>query len=272
MIVFPNCKINLGLHVLEKRPDGFHNMETVFYPLAFPDALEIIRGDAANKDIDIIVTGFQLNQPVEENICVRAYYLLKAKFKDISPVKVHLHKTIPVGAGLGGGSADGAFTLLLLNKKFQLGLTERELLQFALQLGSDCPFFIINKPCIAMGRSEEFKEVELNLSNYKIVLVNPAININTAWAFSHIQPRQEKSSLEEIILKNVEEWKGTLVNDFEDVIFNTHPEIKTIKNELYNQGAIYASLSGSGSTVYGLFRKEDTTAFNFPPHYFIKTA
>jgi 4-diphosphocytidyl-2-C-methyl-D-erythritol kinase len=201
---------------------------------------------------------------------VKAYRLLKKDFPDLPPINMHLHKVIPLGAGLGGGSSDGAFTLVLLNNKFNLGLSEDQLINYALQLGSDCPFFIKNKPCYAIGRGEKLEEIEIDLTDYTIVLVNPAIHINTAQAFSMITPFAERANIREIIQRPVELWKDVLRNDFEEAIFSLHPEIKDIKQKLYKQGAVYASMSGSGSTVYGLFEKNAPLHFDFPEHYFFK--
>jgi 4-diphosphocytidyl-2-C-methyl-D-erythritol kinase len=270
MIVFPNCKINLGLHILQKRQDGFHDLETVFYPIPLQDALEIIQNPSPAREIEFTSSGLNVDTGKEENICVKAYRLLKKDFEQLPSVKLHLHKVIPTGAGLGGGSSDGAFTLMLLNKKFSLGLSENQLIHYALQLGSDCPFFIKNKPCYATGRGENMQDISLDLSNYKLVLVNPGIHINTAWAFSKITPVKERMSTREIIQKPIETWKQFLKNDFEEVVFREHPEVKAIKEQFYQQGAIYASMSGSGSTVYGLFEKSAHPQFSFPSHYFLK--
>lgn len=274
MIVFPNCKINLGLHILNKRADGYHNLETVFYPVPLMDALEII---TTNKNENASSTGVQFSSsgaipeiPAEENTCLKAYRILKKDFPQLPAITMHLHKIIPSGAGLGGGSADGAFTLTLLNKKFCLNLSFEKLMQYALRLGSDCPFFILNKPCIATGRGEILKEIDLNLSPYKFLLVNPGITINTAHAFSNITPAIPDQPVKEIIRKPIESWKEHLTNNFEKTVFIKFPEIKSIKDNLYHSGAIYASLSGSGSSVFGIFRKEEIISYTFPEHYFIK--
>lgn len=270
MISFPNCKINLGLHILQKRADGFHDLETVFYPIALQDGLEIIKNTNPIQEIEFTSSGLQIVAPPEENICVKAYRLLKKDFPELPPIKMHLHKVIPPGAGLGGGSSDGAFTLMLLNKKFNLGLSDHQLVNYSLQLGSDCPFFIKNKSCFATGRGEKMEEIELNVSSYKIVLINPGIHVNTAWAFSRIKPNNGRTSLKEIIQVPVSEWKSILKNDFEEIVFTEYPEIKEIKEKLYTQGAVYASMTGSGSTVYGFFKKDLQINFDFPAHYFIK--
>jgi len=267
VILFPNCKINLGLHILRKRNDGFHDLETVFYPVPLSDALEIIAADNIDKT-SFTTSGLPIDG-IEENICVKAYNLLKKKFP-IPPVKIHLHKAIPIGAGLGGGSADGAFTLLLLNKKFNLDMAEEKLIQYALQLGSDCPFFIKNKVCYATQRGELMKQIHLDLSPYKIALINPGIKINTALAFSQIHPKENRTSILEIIDQPIDQWKTKLVNDFETPIFKQHPPIKQIKEELYKNGAVYASMSGSGSSVFGLFEKSTTPVLDLPDRYFIQ--
>lgn len=269
MISFPNCKINLGLHILRRRTDGFHDLETVFYPAPLQDALEIIQLEDRKKEVTISVSGLEIDAVSEDNICVKAYGSLKKDFPQLPSVQIHLHKAIPSGAGLGGGSADGAFTLILLNKKFSLGLTEEQLITYALQLGSDCPFFIKNMPCFGKGRGEILKEIGLDLSSYNLVLVNPKIHVATGWAFSQLVPNDQRTSVLEIIQQPVAHWKETLLNDFEAPIFARFPEIKMIKNELYRQGAVYASMSGSGSTVFGLFSKETKLQFHFPAHYFI---
>ena len=184
---------------------------------------------------------------------------------------MHLHKAIPMGAGLGGGSADAAFTLKLLNDKFNLGLSVKQLIDYSLELGSDCPFFIINKSCFATGRGEELEEIKIDLSNYKIVIVNPGIHINTGWAFSHIKPAQPKQSIKEIIHLPVEQWKNNLINDFEEPVLSDYPELDLLKQALYNIGAVYVSMSGSGSTFYGIFKKEDKLDLNkFRVEYYIR--
>lgn len=269
MILFPNCKINLGLRILRKREDGFHDLETIFYPLPLQDALEIIQNDAPGTDVEYSGSGIVIEGRLSDNLCLKAYHLLKADFPQLPPVKLHLHKTIPMGAGLGGGSADGAFTLLLLNQKFNLGITEEKLLQYALQLGSDCPFFIRNVPCYATGRGEVMEAIPLNLSDYKFVVVNPGIHVATGWAFSQLSPFGDLS-LKAVIQQPVESWKENLVNDFEEPLSQKFPEISHLKQTLYQLGAVYASMTGSGSTVYGLFPKAAEPVFDFPAHYFVK--
>lgn len=263
MISFPNCKINLGLRILGKREDGYHNLATVFYPLPVRDVLEIVK----NTINELTVTGIPVGGPPEKNLCIKAWDLLKKDFPDLSPVTTCLHKHIPMGAGLGGGSADGAFMLQLLNDKFHLQLSQEQLLQYALQLGSDCPFFIYNKPCLATGRGEHLQPIELNLSNYSFLLVHPGIHVNTAWAFSQITPSEGTGSLETIIQLPVEQWKDKLINDFEAPVMGHYPALQQIKDQLYAHGAIYASMSGSGSCFYGIFKKNQLPEIAWPSAY-----
>lgn len=251
MIIFSNCKINLGLNILRKRADGYHDLETVFYPLRFHDVIESVRIN--DGDIQFTSSGIEIDALPQQNLCMKAYALLKQSY-DLPPLQLHLHKTIPSGAGLGGGSANAAFTLKLLNAKFNLGLTTERLLDLALQLGSDCPFFIINKPCVATGRGEILESIELpQLNQYHIAVINPRIHISTAWAFSRITPRVNTVSIKEIITQPVSSWKDQLKNDFEHIVCEAHPRIREIKEMFYHHGAIYSSMSGSGSSVFGLF-------------------
>jgi len=270
VIIFPNCKINLGLNVIRKRRDGFHDIETVFYPLAIQDALEAIQNDEPKENIQFATSGLMIKGKTGDNLCIKACQLLKDNFPQLPPVKMHLHKTIPSGAGLGGGSADGAFTLKLLNQKFNLGLSTEKLLDYALQLGSDCPFFIINKPCFATGRGEFLEPVSVELSAYKIVIINPGIHISTSEVFFLLTPVPTSKSIKQIIQQPVETWRKELENDFEKPVFQKYPEIQNIKDELYKAGAIYASLAGSGSTVYSIFAKNQVTEFSLSSNYFIK--
>ncbi len=271
MVLFPNCKINLGLNIISKREDGFHNLETVFLPVAINDALEVIQSSNSQTAIDFTSSGLQIGGNSADNLCVKAYYLLKAHFPQLPPVKMHLHKSIPMGAGLGGGSADGAFTLIILNKKFGLGLSDDELMKYALQLGSDCPFFIHNKACFATGRGEVLEEININLTGYKLLLVNPGIHINTGWAFSQITPRQPAKSIREIVQQPVDTWKEELVNDFELPVITHHPALQQLKKHLYAIGALYAGMSGSGSTFFAIFAKNSQIdCSNIPPNFFLK--
>ena len=258
MVLFPNCKVNFGLHITHKRADGYHAIETVFYPAPFKDALEIITDNSSaepgHSSIKYSSSGLEVAGNPDDNLVCKAYHLLKKDYASLPSVKIHLHKAIPMGAGLGGGSADGAFALQLLNLKFKLQLSAEQLLKYALMLGSDCPFFIINQPSIGKGRGEILEPINLNLKDYYLVLVNPGIHINTGWAFSQIIPSQPAKNIQTIIAQPIETWQNELVNDFEIPVFAAHPAIGQIKQQLYASGAIYASLTGSGSSVFGLFK------------------
>jgi 4-diphosphocytidyl-2-C-methyl-D-erythritol kinase len=266
VIVFPNCKINLGLRITHKRSDGYHDLETVFYPLPFFDVLEIIR----KENFTFSMTGSAIDANLSDNLCARAYELLKNDHPSLPAVAIHLHKAIPSGAGLGGGSADAAFTLKLLKEKFGLSLTDDQLMSYALQLGSDCPFFIRNKPALATGRGEVLEEISLDLSAFQFIIVNPGIQISTAKAFEGIGPAVPSKSVKEIIQQPIGTWRNELINDFEKHVFKQYPEIASIKEQLYAHGAQYASMSGSGSTVFGIFKKSEVVKMNFPGRYFIK--
>ncbi|MFN9711334.1 MAG: 4-(cytidine 5'-diphospho)-2-C-methyl-D-erythritol kinase [Bacteroidota bacterium] len=263
MLSFPHCKINLGLRILHKRSDGYHELQTIFYPIkGLSDALEIIRNPDhdAKEDIVFTSTGLTIAGTPEQNLCIKAYRLLKKDFPELPKIKMHLHKVIPMGAGLGGGSSDGAAALMLMNEKFQLGLSQDKLLSYALQLGSDCPFFIFNKPCYATGRGEQLSPLEFSLEAYKIVIAHPGIHVSTATAFKELNRNENYTSegedITEIIQKPISTWKSALINDFQLPVIKAYPEIGKIINKLYEQGAIYASLSGSGSAVYGIFEKD----------------
>lgn len=276
MLSFPNCKINLGLRILDKRPDGFHNLQTVFYPVPLCDALEIIRNPDNQPEIVFTTTGIPVTTTDEENLCIKAWKRIKNIYPDMGPVRVHLHKAIPSGAGLGGGSSDAAFTLILLNNLFRLGLSENELMAHSLNLGSDCPFFIRNKACSGSGRGEVLSPVDIRLNGMYLVLINPGIHIPTGKAFAGLATLRSGRIIDPLPLEQlsglpVREWKQLLVNDFEEVVFPEYPEIGAIKDELYNRGALYASLSGSGSTVFGLFEDETDAGSGWPQAWFVRT-
>lgn len=275
MIGFPNCKINLGLHITRKRTDGYHDLETIFYPLPLRDALEIITTPvsaqgfplhAGSHTVDLHLTGLPVKGAAADNLCVKAWHLLKKDHPQLPPVQLHLHKAIPMGAGLGGGSADAAFTLQLLNTKYRLGITTEQLLDYALQLGSDCPFFIRNQPCLATGRGEVMQPVTLDLSAYSFLLVYPEVHINTGWAFQQIQPAPGIRPLTEIVQEPVERWKDQLVNDFEAPVCQLHPALQQIKDTLYAAGALYAAMTGSGSSFYGIFPQGKAPQGLFPDY------
>ncbi|HET8859167.1 4-(cytidine 5'-diphospho)-2-C-methyl-D-erythritol kinase [Marivirga sp.] len=251
MLKFPNAKINLGLNITAKRADGYHNIESCFYPIPLKDALEII----PSKKLSFETTGLAIPGNSDDNLVLKAYELLKADF-ELPPVDIILHKNIPMGAGMGGGSADGAFMLTLLNEYFELNISIEKLESYALKLGSDCPFFIENKPKLVSGRGELFENTSLDLFGHHLALVYPDIHISTAEAYSGVKPQMPEISVEEIIEHHpIVEWKGKLKNDFEEGIFKKYPELQKIKNKFYDAGAIYASMTGSGSTMFGIFDK-----------------
>lgn len=261
MLVFPNCKINLGLHVTARRPDGYHNIETVFYPINWCDALEVIENTASGDAFQLTHSGLHIEGDLKSNLLYKAWKLINSE-KKLPPVKVHLHKHIPMGAGLGGGSADAAFFINGLNTQFALGYNESERISLASQLGSDCAFFIHNKPVLATGRGNEFSNIHADLSQYYILLVYPAIHSNTKDAYEGLTPKAPKHDLRGIIdSHSVKDWKSLLVNDFETSIFKKYPAVEALKHQLYDQGALYAAMSGSGSTVFGIFEHEPQLAF-----------
>ncbi|MFM1963922.1 MAG: hypothetical protein RLZZ172_2767 [Bacteroidota bacterium] len=269
MVVFPNAKINLGLRVKSKRPDGYHELDTVFFPLPICDILEIIvqPKHAGNENISFSSSGLEIPGDTTSNLCIKAYDLLKKDFPDLPPIQMHLHKNIPMGAGMGGGSADGAFTIRLLNEKFNLGLDADQMISYALQLGSDCPFFILNTPVSATGRGEIMEQVDCDLSDWKFIVINPCIHISTAAAFREIKLNPNAAPCHTLIKQPIENWRGNLVNDFEAAVFPMHPELEDIRNQLYALDAVYASMTGSGSTIYGIFRVLPDLKGLFPAHY-----
>lgn len=255
MICFPNIKINLGLYITEKRKDGYHNLQTVFLPVNLFDALEII--PAKHNTTTLTISGKTVAGNFSQNIVWKAFALLHNLYPEkVSPIDIFLRKAIPMGAGLGGGSADGAFMLLLLNQYFSLQLNENDLINNALQLGSDCPFFIKNIPCFAKGRGELLSELSLpQIYDYDLMLVCPQVHISTADAFRHVTVKVPNVDLQSISSIPVQEWKNHVFNQFENSVFHQYPALEDIKNKLYDNGAVYASLSGSGAAIYGLFPK-----------------
>lgn len=254
MITFPNAKINLGLNIVEKRPDGYHNLETIFYPINLQDALEVTRRENNDKEYTLHISGAPLEGEPEDNLVVKAYKLLKKDYPGLLPVDIHMYKHIPAGAGLGGGSSDAACMIKLLNDKFSLGLSTERMEEYAAKLGADCAFFIRNKPVFATGIGNLFEPVELSLKGYHIILIKPDIFVSTRDAFAEIKPVRPAVSLKEIVKQPIETWKSSMKNDFEDSVFKKFPEIAAIKDELYDLGAVYAAMSGSGSSVYGIFK------------------
>jgi 4-diphosphocytidyl-2-C-methyl-D-erythritol kinase len=252
MVAFPPCKINLGIHVLNRRTDGFHNIETCFYPVPRTDILEVV----SSSRFAFESTGLQIPGELEDNLCVKAYELLRKDF-NLSPVVIHLHKVIPTGAGLGGGSSDGTWTLRLLNDHFQLGLSIEKLSTYSQQLGSDCPFFLHDSPQIGTGRGEMLSPIPVSLKGKFLVIVRPEVHVSTREAYAGIVPRQPERSIRSIVSElDVAEWQGVLINQFEAHIAKLFPVISYLKKELYDAGALYVSMSGSGSAVYGIFNNE----------------
>lgn len=304
MITNPNVKINLGLNILRKREDGFHDLETLFVPyFGIHDTLEIIAGDDYSRTSAALFAKYGEGVPATQgtqkpegvfgvethqndapkiaqgmsedgslmitiareegvdwdplkDLCAKAYFILAEDFK-LPPVKMFLEKTSPVGAGLGGGSADAAFALKMLNEMCGLGLTQQQLADYASRLGSDCAFFIYNRPMIGEGRGEILTEYDghFSLSNYELQVLTPAgVAVPTKEAYSGIRPHLPEQSLREVLSRPVEEWKGLLVNDFEETVFAKHPELAAIKSSLYDSGAVYASMSGSGSALFAIYK------------------
>jgi 4-diphosphocytidyl-2-C-methyl-D-erythritol kinase len=264
MISFPNAKINLGLHITEKRSDGFHNLETVFYPVGWSDVLEFVVSDK----FQFTTSGIPISGDPDSNLVIKAYRLLKDEF-GLPILKIHLHKNIPFGAGLGGGSSDAAFMLRMLNKTFELKLSEEELIGYAAKLGSDCPFFILNKPVFACGKGDIMNIINLTLNDHFLLIVKPRVEVSTAKAFQNIVPKKSEYSLIELLSLPVSDWKENVVNQFESSVFQQHPEIKSVKNTLYDLGAIYASMSGSGSCVFGIFDELPVNYSNLFPAPFL---
>jgi len=262
IIANPNAKINLGLHITAKRTDGYHNIETVFYPIELFDEVSI-KIPTEHADFEFELQGLIPDSKAGENLVEKAYHLLASDFK-LPPVSIRLKKQIPVGAGLGGGSSDAAFTLKCLNELFSIGLSNSELEYYASKIGADCAFFIRNKPVFATGIGNEFIPIDINLAGFYWQLLKPDIHISTAQAYANIVPVISSQSLLEIIRQPVSTWKYNLKNDFESTVFKKFPQISAIKDELYNSGALYASMSGSGSSVFGIYenKPEKITMFD----------
>ena len=266
MITKPIAKINLGLNVVEKRPDGYHNLETVFYPVPIQDVLEVYPMDAefpSDVDCDLKVTNIHIEGDEQKNLVVKAYHLLKNDFPTLPRIHTHLYKGIPTQAGMGGGSSDCGFMITLLNEQFQLGLSEQQMIAYAAKLGADCAFFIVNTPSYAEGIGEILQPIDLDLSGWYLCVVRPAIPVSTKEAFSLITPAHPAKNCREVVMQPIETWREDLTNDFEKSVFALHPEIGAIKDRLYEKGAIYAAMSGSGSSLFGLFRNPvDLSEFN----------
>lgn len=253
MICFPTAKINLGLRVVEKRPDGYHNIETFFYPIGLKDALEMVPSREL-PDIQLTVSGSQETIETASNLVTKAYRLMQATY-DVPVFDTYLHKAIPTGAGLGGGSSDAAFMLRMLSQSLDAGISDVELMDMAARLGADCPFFLLNKPAYATGIGNQFEATDLSLRGFFLVVVKPPVSVSTAEAYAHIIPHSRSRSLKDMLTSPVSEWKNWVENDFETYAFRTYPVIGNIKQRLYDNGALFASMSGSGSAVYGLFKE-----------------
>ena len=268
MISFPNCKINIGLYIESKRNDGYHNIKTFFYPLPLCDILEIIPSN--DNSTKMFLSGKVVEGDINENLCMKAYNLIKKEF-NIPSVKIYLNKIIPIGAGLGGGSSDAAYTILTLNKLFSLNLTNEKMMELASCIGSDCAFFIKNKPSIASERGNVIYEtdIEFNLKKYKLILIKPYIHISTKDAYQNVVPLNNEIDILKIINQPINTWKTNLQNNFEEIIFKKYQEIKNIKEILYANGAVYASMSGSGASVYGIFENEIPSVISFPDKYYV---
>lgn len=269
MVVFPCCKINLGLNVVSRRPDGYHNLETVFYPIPLHDNLEVIDAPKSTEPYVLHQTGIPIEGTPESNLVVRVLNQLRETYSQIPPVEIWLHKRIPSGAGLGGGSSDAAFMMRLVNEQYELGMTDDDMEYRLSRLGADCAFFNKSVPCFATGIGEVLMPINFTLAGWDFVLVKPDIHVSTKEAFSMVQPRRPERSLLEAITHPVEEWRDTVVNDFERSVFLHHPEIAAIKATLYDMGAVYASMTGSGSSVFGLFQHRQPEAAEIFRNHFV---
>ena len=259
MITFPIAKINLGLNVVEKRSDVYHNLQTVLYPVPIMDALEVVpmsNGFPSDVDCDLKVTNIHIEGDEQKNLVVRAYQLLKQDFPTLPRIHVHLWKGIPTQAGMGGGSSDCGYMIRMLNELFELNLSDEQMAGYAAKLGADCAFFIFSKPCYAEGIGEKLVPIDLNLSGWYIGVVRPDIPVPTKEAFSRIHPHYPAKNCRDVVMQPVETWREDLLNDFEESVFALHPELEAVKEKLYDMGATYAAMSGSGSALFGLFKEE----------------
>ena len=268
MIVYPHAKINLGLRITEKRADGFHELETLFYPIGLHDVLEIVEDkEVAKGQCHFTLSGMELEDD-GNNLCVQAYQLLHKKY-NLPAIKMQLHKIIPVGAGLGGGSSDAAFTIRVLNELFALQMPVQQMRDMAAILGSDCAFFVEDAPAFASGRGELLEPLNFSLKDHYILIINPGIHVSTAMAYGGVTPKASEGGLKAAFEKKPEEWGDAVTNDFETHIFKAFPAIEKLKNDLLAQGAAYAAMSGSGSTVFGIFKEKPSLDW-IPQDYFVK--
>jgi 4-diphosphocytidyl-2-C-methyl-D-erythritol kinase len=258
MLLFPNAKINIGLQIVAKRPDGFHDLQSCFYPIGWSDMLEVLTAEKTQ----FRSSGLDIPGDATQNLCLRAYQLM-ARDWALGPVDIHLHKIVPIGAGLGGGSADGAFAIRAFNDIFEIQLSDNQMENYARQLGSDCAFFIQNQPKYGFGKGDELAPIDLSLKGKHLVLVYPNIHISTAEAYAGVRPQPARCDLREVLRQPVETWREEVKNDFENHLFVKYPNLEKIKNEFYDQGALYASMTGSGSTIFGIFNQ----ALTLPTHW-----
>jgi 4-diphosphocytidyl-2-C-methyl-D-erythritol kinase len=268
MILYPNAKINIGLNILNKRDDGFHELETFMYPIAMTDILTINKSNTSKEGVQLTTTGINIDGDVNDNLIVKAYEVVKKEYK-LPALDIHLHKSIPFGAGLGGGSSDCAFTIKGINSYCNLNMSVREMQDMSAELGSDCSFFIENRPAIAKGRGEILELCDIDLSNYTFVIVIPPIHISTKQAYSLVKPNDNQEKLVDSLSKDISMWKDIVFNGFEESVFSQFTEIDNIKSKLYNLGAVYSSLSGSGSAVFAIFKKKPNLANVYPNNYFV---
>jgi 4-diphosphocytidyl-2-C-methyl-D-erythritol kinase len=263
MICFPNAKINIGLHVTGKRDDGYHNIETIFFPVGLHDVLEIIENNETGApQFSFESTGIAIPGNIESNLCIKACELIKRDYY-LPPLKIHLHKNIPMGAGLGGGSSDAAHCIKLLDEAFELNLAYGEKHHYARQLGSDCCVFINNRPAFGAERGDQLEFIDLDLKDLFLVIIYPGIHVSTAEAYSMIQPTKPSFSLENLQQLPLEKWRDQVKNDFEKPVFNKYPKLGEVKTKLYDLGATYSAMSGSGSAIYALFKHEINAGDHF---------
>ena len=268
MLTFPNAKLNLGLHIVAKRPDGYHELETAFVPLPWADALEVLPAPDATPATTLALTGRPVPGELATNLCLKAYAMLKADFPQLPAAQLHLHKVVPIGAGLGGGSADAAFALRSLNEVFSLALTDAQLASYARRLGADCAFFLENQPVLAIGKGDEFQPLALDLRGTPCVVVWPGVAISTAEAYARVRPQAPQHHLAQVLAEPLATWPGRVVNDFEAALAPSYPILAAVKAQLYAAGAAYASLSGSGSAVFGLWeRPVSIPALGWPANF-----
>jgi len=253
MIIRSPAKINIGLHVTGRRPDGFHDLQSVMFPVGLCDLLEIRQNGTGNSSLEFSQTGIPVEGDNGTNLCEKAYWLMTGRAV-LPPARIHLHKKVPVGAGLGGGSSNATHTLLGLNGLFQAGLTRETLHEMAARLGSDCPFFLHHQPMMMEGRGEILTPCDIDLDGLYMVILFPGIHISTAEAYAGINPANPEAHLKTLVNQPIGEWKALVVNDFEKTVFQKYPELAGIKEGLYRSGALYASMSGSGSAIYGIFQ------------------